>query len=54
MSYLALTQFRVAELQPPHLKAMNIDEGWTATYREVVCLQQDTGIIVGLSWRDPG
>jgi len=26
----------VAELQPPHLKAMNIDEGWTDTYRELV------------------
>jgi predicted acyl esterase len=30
-------QWRVAELQPPHLKALYIDEGWTDIYREVVC-----------------
>jgi len=29
-------KWRVAELQPPHLKAMNIDEGWTDMYRELV------------------
>lgn len=36
VSYLAVSQWRVAELQPPHLAAINPWEGWTDTYREVV------------------
>lgn len=36
VSYLALMQWRVAELHPPHLAAINPWEGWTDTYREVV------------------
>ena len=46
VSYLALMQWRVAELNPPHLGAINPDEGaipvlyayagWTDFYREVV------------------
>ncbi len=36
VSYLAVTQWRVAELHPPHLAAINPWEGWTDTYREVV------------------
>jgi predicted acyl esterase len=36
VSYLAISQWRVAELQPPHLAAINPWEGWTDTYREVV------------------
>ncbi|HLH71621.1 MAG TPA: CocE/NonD family hydrolase [Candidatus Dormibacteraeota bacterium] len=36
VSYLAIAQWRVAELQPPHLAAINPWEGWTDTYREVV------------------
>jgi len=35
VSYLAQMQWRVAELQPPHLAAINPWEGWTDTYREV-------------------
>lgn len=35
VSYLAQLQWRVAELQPPHLAAINPWEGWTDTYREV-------------------
>lgn len=35
VSYLAIAQWRVAELQPPHLAAINPWEGWTDTYREV-------------------
>lgn len=36
VSYLTSTQWRVAELNPPHLAAINPWEGWTDTYREVV------------------
>ena len=35
VSYLAQLQWRVAELNPPHLAAINPWEGWTDTYREV-------------------
>lgn len=35
VSYLAVSQWRVAELHPPHLAAINPWEGWTDTYREV-------------------
>jgi uncharacterized protein len=35
VSYLAQLQGRVAELNPPHLAAINPWEGWTDTYREV-------------------
>ncbi len=35
VSYLAVTQWRVAELHPPHLAAINPWEGWTDTYREI-------------------
>jgi len=35
VSYLAVTQWRVAELNPPHLAAINPWEGWTDTYREL-------------------
>ena len=35
VSYLAQLQWRVAELDPPHLAAMNPWEGWADTYREV-------------------
>jgi predicted acyl esterase len=35
VSYLAQLQWRVAELGPPHLAAINPWEGWTDTYREV-------------------
>jgi len=35
VSYLALMQWRVAELNPPHLAAINPWEGWSDTYREV-------------------
>jgi predicted acyl esterase len=37
VSYLAQTQWRVAELNPPHLAAINPWEGWADTYREVAC-----------------
>jgi uncharacterized protein len=36
VSYLTVAQWRVAELNPPHLAAINPYEGWTDTYREVV------------------
>ena len=36
MSYLTTSQWRVAELSPPHLAAINPWEGWNDTYREVV------------------
>jgi predicted acyl esterase len=35
VSYLAQLQWRVAEMNPPHLAAINPWEGWTDTYREV-------------------
>jgi predicted acyl esterase len=35
VSYLTVSQWRVAELNPPHLAAINPWEGWTDTYREV-------------------
>jgi len=35
VSYLTSAQWRVAELSPPHLAAINPWEGWTDTYREV-------------------
>lgn len=35
VSYLASSQWRVAELKPPHLAAINPWEGWADTYREV-------------------
>ena len=35
VSYLTSSQWRVAELNPPHLAAINPWEGWTDTYREV-------------------
>jgi predicted acyl esterase len=36
VSYLTVMQWRVAELNPPHLTAINPWEGWSDTYREVV------------------
>lgn len=36
VSYLTSSQWRVAELNPPHLAAINPWEGWADTYREVV------------------
>jgi len=36
VSYLTSSQWRVAELNPPHLAAINPWEGWSDTYREVV------------------
>ena len=35
VSYLTVSQWRVAELNPPHLACINPWEGWTDTYREV-------------------
>ncbi|MCB1436271.1 MAG: CocE/NonD family hydrolase [Rhodobiaceae bacterium] len=35
VSYLTCSQWRVAELNPPHLAAINPWEGWSDTYREV-------------------
>ena len=35
VSYLTVSQWRVAELNPPHLAAINPWEGWSDTYREV-------------------
>ena len=35
VSYLTVMQWRVAELNPPHLAAINPWEGWTDTYREL-------------------
>jgi predicted acyl esterase len=34
VSYLSQSQWKTAALQPPHLAAMNIWEGWSDTYRE--------------------
>lgn len=36
VSYLTSSQWRVAELNPPHLAAINPWEGWSDTYREVI------------------
>jgi predicted acyl esterase len=36
VSYLTSAQWRVAELNPPHLAAINPWEGWSDLYREVV------------------
>lgn len=36
VSYLTVSQWRVAELNPPHLAAINPWEGWSDTYRDVV------------------
>jgi uncharacterized protein len=36
VSYLTVSQWRVAALKPPHLAAINPYEGWSDTYREVV------------------
>ena len=36
VSYLTSSQWRVAELNPAHLAAINPWEGWSDTYREVV------------------
>ncbi|WP_353189901.1 CocE/NonD family hydrolase [Pandoraea pnomenusa] len=36
VSYLTVSQWRVAALNPPHLAAINPWEGWSDTYREVV------------------
>ena len=36
VSYLTVMQWRVAELNPPHLAAINPWEGWSDPYREVV------------------
>ena len=36
VSYLTSSQWRVAELNPPHLATINPWEGWADTYREVV------------------
>ncbi|MDR1322013.1 MAG: CocE/NonD family hydrolase [Gracilibacteraceae bacterium] len=36
VSYLAVSQWRVAALNPPHLAAINPWEGWSDTYREVI------------------
>jgi uncharacterized protein len=36
VSYLTSAQWRVAELNPPYLAAINPWEGWSDTYREVV------------------
>lgn len=36
VSYLAVSQWNVAALRPPHLAAINPWEGWTDIYREVV------------------
>lgn len=47
VSYLALMQWRVAELHPPHLAAINPWEGWADTYREVV---RHGGIPSNLFW----
>jgi predicted acyl esterase len=35
VSYLTVSQWRVAELNPPHLAAINPWEGWSDIYREV-------------------
>jgi predicted acyl esterase len=36
VSYLSSAQWRVAALRPPHLAAINIWEGWSDTYTEIV------------------
>lgn len=36
VSYLAVAPWRVTALRPPHLAAINLWEGWSDTYREVV------------------
>jgi len=36
VSYLTQSQWRVAELNPPHLAAINPWEGWTDTYNDIV------------------
>jgi uncharacterized protein len=36
VSYLSVSQWRVAALRPPHLAAINPYEGWSDTYREIV------------------
>lgn len=36
VSYLTSAQWRVAELKPPHLAAINPWEGWSDTYNEIV------------------
>jgi predicted acyl esterase len=36
VSYLTQSQWRVAELNPPHLAAFNPWEGWTDTYNDIV------------------
>ncbi|BAK68159.1 putative hydrolase [Sphingobium sp. SYK-6] len=36
VSYLSSCQWRVAALRPPHLAAINIWEGWSDTYSEIV------------------
>ncbi|WP_370320783.1 CocE/NonD family hydrolase [Oricola sp.] len=36
VSYLTSSQWRVAELNPPYLAAINPWEGWSDTYREVI------------------
>jgi predicted acyl esterase len=36
VSYLTSSQWRVAELKPPHLAAINPWEGWSDTYNEIV------------------
>ena len=35
VSYLTTSQWNIAQLQPPHLSAINPWEGWSDTYREV-------------------
>lgn len=36
VSYLSSCQWKVAALKPPHLAAINIWEGWSDTYNEIV------------------
>ncbi|WP_162806681.1 CocE/NonD family hydrolase [Sphingosinicella terrae] len=36
VSYLSSAQWRVAALRPPHLAAINIWEGWSDTFNEIV------------------
>jgi predicted acyl esterase len=36
VSYLSSCQWKVAALKPPHLAAMNVWEGWSDTYNEIV------------------
>lgn len=37
ISYFACIQYLVAAMQPPHLKAIFPLDGWTDTYRHIVC-----------------